>query len=1054
MKHIIALATLILSVVSLFSQDRDPSPYKFTYQYDGKLYTDTCLSQEVFKQKHFVLGAQWGMYPTMARALHMNVNQGWPPTLGYGHDGGLPPNPYTDYPMYHIWQNVEFWTDPNLPETQNKYHRMGMCFVFEPTLYIPPNQRGQFITKPNDTTRAIWGFSDIRATIPSSTADPDFDRLKITTSVPIGTVVLNNAWPKDLYYFNDSGTEEDKTKRNGRQWILSVNLRYLDSNINNSGTSPAISIKMPYRLRTSDSTWDPTEYIKFSSLPSGNPLDLMRYGYFEDLGKGYNWVEAPSRPTVFNIPYNLIPDKNRRQANGINRDITVNAVFICDGPGINNPLLKSAPTQSDRIDTLDIEVTYHGGADIGINWIRVCTPYTYEHYTGKYDSAAYYWAKRCIDTIRYYGYNNYYVYTLDEHGPQYYSGLGRYSKQYNGCIVAEGSGGLHHKYGENAAHVWGGCSNFDVRSYAPYVFNHPPYWHEFKDPIYRLGHRDENRTYSAAVDYNNIETDFDGDDFWISWRDTTKWTETKFSSTDAYLGRINDEQCFQERIENSNVQNYYFSQDVTYKDTLWWANNLPMGQWGGFWHIYKSTYTEDPLTGKRIYIYDSIPYPQIGWNRPNTGEEVRWHIWNRLIFGAKGLMYDAHCQAFVDSLSNTLSLGFLDVRPEFTGYFDTASVETLLYKDDPIFGVDFIPPVDSATRITNFLNRDSTGKYLGTGPDRIYYGRKSPKIEMYKAHTFIRAVDSLLMNMRLVATFSKGIRTWENSDVAHGYSNRVLDSIIKVDRRWIIYDPNYPNDPHITLPSDTGIKTRPLGRMKNKTEHFEPYDSSFVDITLHRLSNDPTLKNNFVLGVQNRRVDPLVYFPNEPNMSFWSTAELEDSCKKSSNPRLWKERYWQRLGVREVRIPFNYKKNVLSNNNTLLSISELGIDNANLQAQWWRHPDYCHSIDTIISRDGELVLRMLPGEGKFLKVEVCNATYDFTGNLDRSNQKKVVGYPLNSNEDLSQTGTGEYVIKYHAAYYKNNVGTPPKSRAFYMGSLPTARRFPNETIFWTGHETR
>lgn len=76
MKHIITFATLIISVFSLFSQDRDPSPFRFNFQYDGKFYSDTCMSQEVFKQKKFVLGAQWGMHPRMGRALRMNVNQG------------------------------------------------------------------------------------------------------------------------------------------------------------------------------------------------------------------------------------------------------------------------------------------------------------------------------------------------------------------------------------------------------------------------------------------------------------------------------------------------------------------------------------------------------------------------------------------------------------------------------------------------------------------------------------------------------------------------------------------------------------------------------------------------------------------------------------------------------------------------------------------------------------------------------------------------------------------------------------------------------------------
>lgn len=89
MRKIIILASLVaVAISSLFSQDRDPSPFRLTYLYGGRLYVDTCMSQQVFKQKKFVLGAQWGMHPRMGRALRMNVNQGTQPTLGYGHDGG------------------------------------------------------------------------------------------------------------------------------------------------------------------------------------------------------------------------------------------------------------------------------------------------------------------------------------------------------------------------------------------------------------------------------------------------------------------------------------------------------------------------------------------------------------------------------------------------------------------------------------------------------------------------------------------------------------------------------------------------------------------------------------------------------------------------------------------------------------------------------------------------------------------------------------------------------------------------------------------------------
>ncbi|MGE5480746.1 MAG: hypothetical protein ACM3U1_10020, partial [Chloroflexota bacterium] len=102
---------------------------------------------------------------------------------------------------------------------------------------------------------------------------------------------------------------------------------------------------------------------------------------------------------------------------------------------------------------------------------------------------------------------------------------------------------------------------------------------------------------------------------------------------------------------------------------------------------------------------------------------------------------------------------------------------------------------------------------------------------------------------------------------------------------------------------------------------------------------------------------------------------------------------WARLGCREVRIPIKYTKSTLSDEYTTLRISEVGINDTLLQSYYWRQKDYCHVIDTSFGREGELVLRLLPGEGKLLKVEICNTTYELSGNLDRSNQRKVVAYP-------------------------------------------------------------
>lgn len=99
-------------------------------------------------------------------------------------------------------------------------------------------------------------------------------------------------------------------------------------------------------------------------------------------------------------------------------------------------------------------------------------------------------------------------------------------------------------------------------------------------------------------------------------------------------------------------------------------------------------------------------------------------------------------------------------------------------------------------------------------------------------------------------------------------------------------------------------------------------------------------------------------------------------------------------------IPFDFVDTTNTNHYNLLKVEELSgefydgttkiADSLlpfHLQSKYYQH------IDTVLGQDGNLVLNMLPGQGKILKVTVLKPDLSINGRLDHSNQSKLVAYP-------------------------------------------------------------
>ena len=186
-KSIILMLVIFLSTLIINSQDRYPKPFKFNYKVESNQRTNAVLDTNDLIQTKFHLGTQWYGHPRMLQALKMTVNHG----TKEGSEIIANPNPDT-FKMKYIWEN--------------KLADHSRAFQYEPTLLIPYTERGNFITKPNDKNRSIFGFSHILGTIlpPSESENENYDRLILfKDSSYVNSVVLKDSWinNKNEYIF-------------------------------------------------------------------------------------------------------------------------------------------------------------------------------------------------------------------------------------------------------------------------------------------------------------------------------------------------------------------------------------------------------------------------------------------------------------------------------------------------------------------------------------------------------------------------------------------------------------------------------------------------------------------------------------------------------------------------------------------------------------------------------------------------------------------------------------------------------------------------------------
>ena len=208
--------------------------------------------------------------------------------------------------------------------------------------------------------------------------------------------------------------------------------------------------------------------------------------------------------------------------------------------------------------------------------------------------------------------------------------------------------------------------------------------------------------------------------------------------------------------------------------------------------------------------------------------------------------------------------------------------------------------------------------------------------------------------------------------------------------------------------------------------------------------------DEFFVGCLNRRTDPLLLFKDtlQSNawLNFYPTAELDLLARFGGNTingqyhdsTWWRNMYGKSLGTREIVLPFNYKP-LDTTEYCLLRLSDLGASTPldTDSTTWWFSEPFKHRIDTIIGQNRNLVLKLLPGEGRILRVQILHPG-KAQGYLAHSSQSKLIEFPVDANGDT---------IRYHLVYYKPKTGSD-KNKVYYRRSLPIRKDAPVENIVW------
>jgi len=1026
MKKIVLLIVLIVMILQ--ASGTEPSPWQFRWGFSTSFRS---FEPDSFKLNSILTGFQWYGSRKMNNAMLNNTRAG----AKYDHE--------TD----SIYSTLQLIHQPTWID--NGYYMPGywhsVFMQYEPTLPLTQSNLGS-ILRPADSSNPVFGFLYRRGTILSLPSDINYSRLILTRADKPsygGDVVLDSIWPQPNFQTVDWADfiKPGQTDRYlGKKWYLTINLRRLNPDTDTTqDDSVVISIKLPYKLGN-----DSTGYIKFNKLPVNHPDSVEHLNYFEE--RGYAQLLQDVSPIdSIKITRKMIPTLKPYD------DITISAEFIT-ATNENNILLYNPPFINDNdivpITDINITVKYFGRLDIAVDNIMIENLNAHILLRGEVDSLganpddSIAWQDRrgfkeyhtdpdedpddphieqintikdiiqtSLDTIKiksdnWSDANIFRFYYQDTESDKFYWwGPLRYCNKFsNGLFITRDKPQHPELYSHytKCPNRWIGLlySDDDILMPAPYLRRGLQNWETMGLKWGYYG----NTNYLHFPD--SLNSDYETHLFNSVTLDDMKNDSIYFN---VILGGT---KVLQQVWEKSQYLTFLDSTSKNYKLIF---SNQP-------WFYYNLLYNVSLEDSNITYMY----------YRAKTSEELRLLLHSSMIKGCKGYLSDGDNN---------------DTLPNFgTGQMGLGNNEYLsstVTIDKDTVGTDFIDSYNHTWDAYKFTNFGELSDTMGVHPDRIYIGTKSMRMELFKFNSLNRAIDSTLMRLRLLAILSKGYRCWYRENSVGIGNDSLLTKYISLDSNRTytkkIYDP-WSGSPQIQR---------------------ESYDSSFYDITLLRDESDTSQNMQiYYLGILNKRTDPLFLYKydSDTTMCFATSPEFDQYVEEGGyaypykgtangrwhDSKWWQDKWWRRQGSREITIGFNSKLLLQPPEDySLLKITELGYDNVTFNNQPWRDPKYYHLIDTIIGQDGSLKVRLLSGQSKILRVEILPPPPKIYANLDYSNQRKLIAFPVDSADTYAYDS-----IRYHLVYHARVDDT---MRVFYRRSMPVTGKTenaPQENIIW------
>lgn len=1054
------IITLLLLPMLLAGQNfldpKQPLTFEFKDPNTGILITDS-LKEEFFPSD-LILGWQWGDNARINEAMYMNMGQStnWINEIKKQYSN----NPTTDYvSKAMVGLTVYNPLDANV-------------IVLEPTLKL--NNPGSYEVSDN----AIFGFESVSGTIPNS-ADPNFGRLILKSDslniYPSDSVILKNAW--ELSEFDPRGyddkdlsgkTFEDFINK-GYEYYITINLRRLDSTSTATKTGDTVlTIRIPYKYKTEDGGGI-IELSRNAVIASRPILDsIIRIDSSDFRGYTYanEFYDAPQRDSFIAITDVMLPNAN----DTLGKDITISFFFPMSHRAHFNPIYGSNNEEIynhqlnkpryvpdlERAYDIDVQVKYHGNTDVAINYIRFENPSSKNVFEGKWDDRMQDGQQQLLnhfDTVDNYTFSRVYTEGGDDGRIITRWGIQRYmSKLFNKNIIASMppiNPEIWDYYVE-ARERWipaRAMRFFGGELAAPYFrqqIHIPSWWHNSTwesrfDTTYGFGFDVSYRGYEGNWGettgnhyFDTLRSDYELNS--LSYRDKDGWT---------YHRLEDDEYDFLDSLRN--MDNETFIPFIKRTKGFLFAAEYAMG--GITYQNSAYLFSDKPWYGQ-LFIdsrWDLNYYESLNswlsirdWNRALTPEEISAMVWGNIILGAKGFIYDRmnSYNFFPDSSEGIsarinyknnklkLRLGIITGGSDYDVLCSGLKGDELL--DCLELGGDFLTH-NGSTNIDDYIDFESLAYYLSVPENRIYIGLRSNRKKMAEIHQFMMENEDEIMDMRFIGSYAKGIKTNYAQNI-YFTDSLLIKNIIDIDTNLL-------------------YTKRLFQRYPTESNLIDPQDSTFFDISLLK-NKDISIDSIFYIGVFNRRTDPRIRYQegSEDYMKFLSNAEFKDSCTIGTDTSLYQSYWWKRLGARELNIPFNYSGS--NGDYNLLRITELGSGNVSLDTMWHRGEKYYDMVtDTVIGQDRSLSVRLLPGEGKILKVQVLKPDI-VEGFLDNYNQTNLIGYP-----DPLDTN----MITYHLAFYKNSL-RPTDSTVYkevhYIQSLPIEKNSSNENIKWNSFSRR